>query len=135
MKLYADRMFFEVNGNEAADVVSGEINSDESLQVVDTMTRNYRSAGYKKGNKKVTLKLELAIQRNRAQIDLALADEDAEVNVVAICGGERYIAKDVGQAAMGLRGNVGDASKSLDLLAIDLVNENGASVNTIISLG
>lgn len=135
MKLYADRMFFEVNGNEVVDVVSGEINSDESLQVVDTMTSNYRSAGYKKGNKKVSLKLELAMTRKESQIDLALADEEAEVNVVAICGGERYIAKDVGQASMGMRASVGDASKSLDLMALDLVNENGTSVNTIISLG
>jgi hypothetical protein len=135
MKLYADRMFIEVNGNQVADCMSAEINADESLSTVDTMTSNYRSAGYKKGNKKVTIKMELAITRKQAQIDMALADDDAEINVVAICGGERYIAKDCAQASMGVRGSTGDASKSLDLMALDLVNQNGDSVNAVISLG
>lgn len=135
MKLYADRAFVEVNGNEVADLVSADCNADQALSVVDTMSKNYRSAGYKKGNLKVSLKLTMAITRKQAQIDMALADDEAEVNAVFICGGERYIAKDLAQSTMALTGSVGDASKSLDLMALDLVNENGNSVNAIISLG
>jgi hypothetical protein len=135
MKLYADRAFIQVNGNEVADCVSASCSADESVSPVDTMTRNYRSAGYKKGNKKVSLKLGLAITRKQAQIDMALADDDAEINIVFECGGERYIAKDCMQASMNMDASAGEASKSLDLMALDLVDENGNSVNASISLG
>lgn len=135
MKLYADRAFLEVNGNEVADCISADCSASENLSRQSTMTKNYRDAGFKKGNRTVNLKLTLAITRKQAQIDLALADEDADVNVVFICGGERYIAKDCAQSNMNLTSSVGDASKSLDLEALDLVNENGNSVNAIISLG
>lgn len=135
MKLFADRAFVAINGFEALYVKSADLESSESLQRVETMTRNRRTAGYRYGNKSVQLSLELEIERDKAQLDMALAKDTDDIQVVFICGGERYSAVGVRQSSMGVRGSVGDASKSIKLEALDLVNENGTSVNASISLG
>jgi hypothetical protein len=134
-KLFADRAFITVNGFELVHCKSADLEQDEALAVVDTMTRNHRSAGYKQGNKKISLSLELEVESLKAQLDLALANPDADVQVVYELGGERVICTGVRQASSSMRGSVGDGSKSLKLVALDAVNENGTSVNSDISLG
>lgn len=134
-QLFADRMFFEINGFEAVHCKSGRVSTNENLTRVDTMNRKRRSAGYKRGNKHISLSLDLDIEENRAQIDLAVKDPSVDIRLVAICGGERYTCTGVAQSSMEMNASVGDSGKSLSLEALDIVNENGTSVNVDISLG
>ena len=135
MKEYADRAFVTINGIAAADVQTANVARTQNLTRVETMTRNKRSAGFKKGNLGVTGSLELAIKKLQAQIDLAIIDPSVEVNLVFEVGGDRYTVKDLAESDMTLTGSVGDGTKSINFEAIDIVNENGFSVNSIISLG
>jgi hypothetical protein len=134
-KLFADRMFLTINGFEAMHVKSANIRRNQSLSRVETMTRNKRTAGYKRGNLGVQCSFELDIEAQKAQLDLALADPTADIGLVAECGGERYTVTGLAESSMDIRGSVGDASKSIECEALDIVNENGSSVNVDISLG
>lgn len=131
---FADRVFITINGNEVMHAKSATIRRTKNLQRVDTMTRNKRSAGYKYGNTHVSLSLGLDIEQKRAQIDPALASDDADISVVAEAGGERYIITGVRESEMSINGSVGDAGKELQFEGLDIVNENGTSVNIAISL-
>ena len=71
----------------------------------------------------------------QAAIDLAIIDPAVEVNLIFEVGGDRYTVKDLAESDMTLTGSVGDASKSINFEAIDIINENGNSVNSVISLG
>lgn len=135
MQKFADRAFVVVNGFEVAFLKSASVNVNLGLSRADHMTRDYRSSGFKHGNKQIQVSLEKDIEFNRAQIDLSIADQSAEVNLVFICGGERFTVKDLAQSDWSINGSVGDASKSSSYEAIDIVNENGESVNVNISLG
>lgn len=135
MKEYADRAFVTINGIAAADVQTANVARTQNLTRVETMTRNKRSAGFKKGNLGVTGSLEVAIKKLQAAIDLAIIDPSVEVNLIFEVGGDRYTVKDLAESDMTLTGSVGDASKSINFEAIDIINENGNSVNSIISLG
>jgi len=133
-KLFADRAFITINGFETAHVKTSNLKSSESLSRVSTMTRNRRDPGYKRGNKSIQISLTLEIEQQKAQIDLAIADPTADVQLVYECGAERYNALGLAQSEMTLDGSVGDANKQITLEALDLVNENGTSVNADISL-
>ena len=133
-KIFADRVFLTMNGFELLNVKSAGLKMNMNLSRVETMTRNYKTAGYKHGNRSYQLTLGLDIESKKAQIDLALADPAADINCVFECGGERYIATGLAQADANIDGSVGDASKSINLEALDCVNENGVSVNVDISL-
>lgn len=135
MQRFADRGFVTVNGVEVLHLKSANISTNENLTRADHMTRNRRSSGYKYGNKHIQIALEKDIEWNRAQIDLSIADPEADVNMVFVCGGERYTVKGVAQSDMSLNSSVGDSSKSSNYEALDIVNENGDSVNTDIVLG
>lgn len=135
MKRYADRGFVTINGYEVVDLKSANVQVNENLSRADHMTRNYRSSGFKKGNKHISVALEKDIKFNQAQIDLSIADDSAEVNFVFECGGERFTVKDVALSDWGINSSLGDASKSSNYEALDIVNENGDSVNVNISLG
>lgn len=132
-KLFADRGFLVINGVEAAHVKNISVTKDEGLSVVNTMTRNRRSAGFKKGNLSVSGSLELDIEATQAQIDLAFK-YGQEINVVFEAGGERHTIIGFEQASAGINSSVGDASKSISFIALDLVNENGPAVNSNIGL-
>lgn len=134
-KLFADRGFVTINGFEAVHLKSAELDIDEALARVSTMTRNRRDAGYKYGNRKVSISAEFDIEADKAQIDLALADKGADIRIVFEVGGERYTTTGVAQGRQTLRASVGDGSKSANFEALDCTNENGTSVNTGISLG
>lgn len=134
-KLFADRMFFTFNGFEALHVSRGDVRRNRNVQRVETMSRNKRTAGYKFGNLGVQLSLEVDIEQLRAQIDPGIGDPATDVNVVCECGGERYIVKGVIESEMTLSGTVGSGTKSFSFEALDIVNENGTSVNADISLG
>lgn len=135
MKEYADRAFVTINGLAVADLQTANFTRTQNLTRVETMTRNKRSAGFKKGNLGLTGSLEVAIKKLVAAIDLAIIDPAKEVNLVFEVGGDRYTIKDLAESDMSMTGSVGDASKSINWEAIDIVNENGQSVNNIISLG
>lgn len=135
MNLFADRGFATINGYEAEHLKSMSMTVNENLSRADHMTRNRRSSGFKRGNKHISISLEFDVPSRKAAFDLAVADPDAEVNLVFECGGERFTILDLGQSSMGINTSVGDATKNFEYEAIDIVNENGTSVNAVISLG
>lgn len=132
-QLFSDRGFITINGVEAMHVKNISVSKDEGLQVVNTMTRNRRSAGFKKGNLSVSGSLEFDIPADKAQLDLAF-NYGNDINVVFEFGGERHQAIGLEQSSAALSGSVGDSSKSISFLALDLVNENGPAVNSGIGL-
>lgn len=131
---FADRGFVTVNGFEIAYVKTARCTVDDAASVVDTMSRNFRSAGIKNGNKKFDIELELEIPALQAQVDLAIADPGSNVNAVFECGGERYTYHNVFRKTVGMNSSVGEASKSISLGALDCTNENGASVDTVLNI-
>jgi hypothetical protein len=132
---YADRGFVSINGREKANVKSIKWTVDESLARVDTMSRDRRSAGWKKGNRKVTGSMELEVLDSKAEIDLAFK-YGQDVDVVCSLGtnGERWKLIGLEQSSQDLTGSVGDAGKSISFECVDAVNENGAAVNADIGL-
>lgn len=135
MQRFADRGFVSINGVEVEDLVSANVTRGTGLQRKSTMTRSGRDAGYSSGNISVQVALELAVQKKKAQIDLALADEEADVRLVFECGGERLSVIGLAESSMTLNSSVGDVSKSISLEGLDIINELGESVNGSISLG
>lgn len=133
-KLFADRMFVAINGFEVLHATSGSVKRNQNLQRVETMTRNLRTAGYRRGNLAIQISLELDIEQKRAQIDPSLGSDDTDITVVAECGGERYICKGVKESDMEMSGSVGQGTKRFSFEALDITNENGTSVNFDISL-
>ena len=134
-KLFADRGFLTANGFELAWVKDIDAEIDDAVAIVDTMSRNHRSAGYKQGNRKASVSATLEIEALKAQVDFSLADPTVDVTLVFEVGGERWTLSQMRQATQSMKASVGDGSKSLKLLALEAVNENGTSVNTGISLG
>lgn len=126
-KLYADRAFLEINGEEIADIEDIDYQVIENLTRVETMTRNRRSAGFRKGNLGIALTLGLAIEIDRPQLAMRLKAPNATANVVVEMGGERLSFKDVEQSQQSGNASVGNAKKTLQLEAIDFVDENGRS--------
>jgi len=132
---YADRGFLFVNGTEKANLKDIKWNVDESLQRVDTMSRDRRSSGWKKGNRKVTGSFTLEVPDQKAEIDLSFKFGQA-VTVICSLGtkGERWQLLGLEQSSQDFSGSVGDASKTINFEAIDAVNENGSAVNSEIGL-
>ena len=130
---FADRGTLFANSKELAFVKSVKLTIDESITRVDTMSRDYRSAGYKKGNRKVSGSFEVEIPDQKAQIDLAFLYKN-DITMVAAFGtnGERFTLIGIVQTSQDLNGGVGDTGKSISFEAIDAVNENGSSVNAVI---
>lgn len=129
MNFYADRGYAFINGIEAPNVKSIKWTVEESVTRVDTMTRNKRSSGWKKGNRKVTGSFELEVPDDRPQFDLAF-QYGQDVTIVATLGnGERHSLKGIVQTSQDLSGSVGETSKTINFEAIDAVNENGPAVN------
>lgn len=132
-KLFADRAFVTINGYEAMFLKTASVRRNQNLSRADHMTRNGRSSGYKYGNMHVQISLGMDIAKDKPQFDTAL-NKSAEINVVFECGSERYTAKGLAESDMSMNGSVGDAGKEFNYEALDLVNENGESVNVDISL-
>lgn len=126
-KIYADRIFLEINGNEVLDIESLDYDINENLTRVETMTRNRRSAGFRKGNKAISLTLTLAVEIDNPQINLALKDPATTANIVTEQGGERISFIDIEQEQQTATGSVGNTTKTLNLQALDYVDENGRS--------
>lgn len=126
-KFYADRIIVAINGVEQLDVESMDFNINENLTRVDTMTRNRRSAGYRKGNAAIQLTPVFAVAQDQAQINLALKDPTQEVTVIAEQGGDRFTFTGIEQGELAATGRPGESTKTLTLQAIDYVDENGQS--------
>lgn len=127
MKLFADRMFVTVNGFEILELESVDYSANQNLTPKETMTRNKRNLGFSAGNLAVTLNLTMAVEADKAQINLALADPTADINVGAEMGGDSFLFTGVAQNEISGTGSVGAASKTLALLALDFTDENGNS--------
>jgi hypothetical protein len=132
--LFADRGFIQINSGEVLYLKSANMKRNNSLQRVDTMSRDYTSAGYRYGNKSIQVALTFEIAADQAQFDTAIADKNADINVTFSVGAERYLLTGVKESDMSLDSSVGDASKAFNYEALNIVNENGDAVNTLISL-
>ena len=133
--LYADRGFVTINGNEWQDLKSANLKRNPNAKRVGTMSRNYRNSGYKFGNLDLDLDLEMEVRQLQAQFDLYLQDPTVEVDAVFEVGGERITLKNLQENNMELSSSVGEASKKSAYFALDMVNENGTSVNSALQLG
>lgn len=134
-KIFADRIFVAINGFELVDLENVDWTFNPNLTRVETMTRNRRSAGFRKGNKAVSLVLTLATEREKAQINLALKNPANKATVVVEQGGDKFTFVDVEQGEMSGTGSVGNATKTLNLEALDFVDEKGNSRLGDLSLG
>lgn len=132
---YSDRGFVSINGVEKANVKSVKWTIDESIQRVDTMSRDRRSAGWKKGNRKITGSFELEVPDQRAEIDLSFT-YGQDITVICSLGtnGERWSLIGLVQTTQDMSGSVGEGMKTINFEAIDAINENGPAVNSEIGL-
>ena len=127
-------MFININGFEVAELENVDYDFNENVTRVETMTRDRRSAGFRKGNKGVSLTLLLAIENERPQINLALANPDNQITIGAEVGGEKLSFIDCIQTQMTGTGSVGNATKTLNIEALDFVDEKGNSRLSDLSL-
>lgn len=132
--LFADRGYFTINGYEAIHVKSGRATNDDAAEVVNTMARNYRSAGIKHGNAKFDIEVELEIPALQAQLDMNIQDPGSNVNLVFEVGGERYTYHNVFRKSVGLNASVGDGTKTVSLGALDCTNENGSLADAVLNI-
>lgn len=127
MKLFADRMFIIVNGFELVEAESIDYSSNRNLTPVDTMTRNKKSLGFRGGNLAVSLNVTLAVEADKAQVNLALADPTADIAIGVEQGGNSFLFTEVVQNEISGTGSVGNSTVSLALLETDFTDENGGS--------
>lgn len=128
--LYADRVFFSVNGVEVLDVESASLKQSDGTKAVPTMTRNRRNKGFVKGNREIDLSVAVAVQNKLGSPKLESIDYEAnDVAVTFECGGDRYTAVGVAfvDAAQDGSGVGSEAKKSFNLKALDLVDQVGNS--------
>lgn len=128
---YSDRGFVSINGLPKVNLKSVKWSIDESISRVETMTADHSTAGYKKGNRKITGSFELEVPDQKAEIDLAFQYGN-EVSIVCSLGNasERWTLAGVVQTAQDFSGSVGDASKTINFEARTATNENGSAVNS-----
>jgi hypothetical protein len=133
-QFYADRAYLFFNGIEVANLKSLKVTIDDSVTRVDTMSRDRRSAGWKKGNRKVSGSFEFDVRDDQAQPDLSYLYGQQGVNAVFQMGtkSERFSLIDVVQTTSDYTASVGETGKTINYEARDCVNENGVSVNQII---
>ena len=62
----------EINGEEAGDIESLDYTVNENLTRVETMTRNRRSAGFRKGNMGINLNVTMAVQFDKPALAVRL---------------------------------------------------------------
>ncbi len=135
MQRKADRAFVVINGLEIGDLKSANVDRNSNVQYSSTMTRNLKNSGFKYGNTDINVSLESDVDGVQAAVDTAIVNPEDSIDLVFICGGERFLVKNLAESTMSMSASVGDASKSTSYLALDIVNENGASVNISINLG
>src|ERR1019366_424966 len=89
---YADRAFLAMNGAKLADVQSANLNLDFSSKPVDSMTQHPFNTGFVKGNMKIDVDFEMAVQNALATAKpefIDFANNDVSLNFV--CGADQYI--------------------------------------------
>lgn len=133
-KIFADRIFMAINGFEVLELETLDWSFNPNLTRVETMTRNRRSAGFRKGNKAVNLTATLANPNDIAGINLSLKDPSNVATIVLEQGADKFTFIDVEQGEMTGTGSVGNATKTLNLEALDFIDENGNSRLSDLSL-
>ncbi len=134
LNFFADRAYLTFNGIEVANLKSLKLTIDDAVTRVDTMSRDHRSAGWKKGNRKVSGSFEFDVRDDQAQPDLSYLYGQAGVNAIFQLGtkSERFSVLDLVQTTSDYSGSVGETGKTMNFEARDCVNENGQAVNQII---
>lgn len=133
---YADRGTLLINGVPALHVKSLKFTIDEAITIVNTMSANRRSAGFKKGNRKVTGSFELEIPDQQAQLDLSFAYEGNDFSVTVMVGknSEKYSLIGLVQTNQDLSSSVGETAKTINFEALDAINQGGPTVNASVNL-
>jgi hypothetical protein len=130
---YADRGSVFVNGVAWANIKSMKWTADAAVSVVETMTANKVSPGYKQGNQKVSGSLELAVPDVGSVPDLAfLYGQDVTIICQLGSAGDRHTLKGVAQNNRDNQASVGDAGTTLAFTALQDVNEGGPGVNSVL---
>lgn len=130
-QFYADRGSVFSNGVAWANVKSIKLNIDNAVSVVETMTANKISPGFKQANKKVSGSFELAPLDGSPAPDLSfLYGQDVTLITQVGTNGDRYTVKGVQQMNKDISTSVGDAGLTISFSALDAVNENGPGVNS-----
>lgn len=134
VNFFADRAYATMNGREVALLKSIKWTVDDAVTRVDSMSRDRRSAGWKRGNRKVTGSFEFDVRDDQPQPDLSFLYGKDGVNITMALGSksERWSLIDIVQTTMDYTGSVGETGKTINFEARDCVNENGESVNSII---
>ena len=133
-KLFADRAFVSVNGFELLELENLDFTINPNLTRVETMTRNRQSAGFRFGNKAISLVLTLAVERDKAQINLGLADPAKTVTIGMEMGGDKFTFTGIKQGELSGTASVGNATKTLNLEALNVIDEKGNSRLSDLSL-
>jgi hypothetical protein len=128
--LYADRVFFSVNGVELLDVKSAMLRQSDGTKAVATMTRNRRNKGFVKGNREISLDVSIATQNKLGSPKLE--DVDFDNNDVAATfevGGDRYtvVGLNFADVDQGSQGVGSEAPKNFKLLGLDVIDQVGNS--------
>ncbi len=133
VNFFADRGYATVLGRELALLKSIKWTVDDSVTRVDTMSRDHRSAGWKRGNRKVTGSFEFDVRDDQPAPDLSFLFGKEGVNIVTQLGSnsERWSLVDVVQTTQDYSGSVGETGKTINFEARDAINENGVAGNTI----
>lgn len=132
-QFFADRGFVYVNGVQWANLKTVKWTKDESVSVVETMTSNKVSAGFKQGNQKVSGSLEIAPPDNGTVPDLSfLYGQDVTLICQLGANGPRHQLNSVAQNNQDNSASVGDASTTLAFSALQDVNEGGPGVNSVL---
>jgi len=133
VNFYADRGFVYVNGVQWADLKTVKWTIDQAVSVVETMTANKISPGFKQGNQKVSGTLEIAPQDGKPTPDLSfLYGQDVTIICQLGANGNRNTLKSVVQNNLDQNSSVGDASVSIAFTALQGVNEGGPGVNSVL---
>ena len=133
---YADRGTLLINGIAALHVKSLKFTIDEAITVVNTMTANKRSSGYKQGNRKISGSFELEIPDQQAQLDLSFAYATNDISVTAMIGksAEKYSLIGLVQTNQDLSSSVGETAKTINFEALDAINQGGPAVNAPVGI-
>ena len=129
---YADRGILNANGVQLVDIKTINLSNDRSITRASHMTRNRVDSGYKAGNKIISGSFEQDIPELSAPVDLINLPDDADLTFSFEFGGERLTVLGVIINQTDHSASVGDVSKTVNFQALDIVNENGTSVNALI---
>ncbi len=127
---YADRGFISINGVQVIDVQGIHMDVDDGTKYVETMTNDRTQSGVVKGNRKVSVHIDIAVQGVLGTPKIE--DIDYQNNDVALTyaqGGDRYSVHGLDHVKMSQSApGVGqEGKKGWDFIGLKKVDQVGNS--------